>query len=204
MGRKIDVKVIQGKSVLELKAAITRYHNTDGLNYLVRRWVAAMTAVEIHSIWERYVENRLIAALNHHPHHFLKEHNIVGVTAISTGFAQYIVRSGGRFFDFRSTSELIGKANRWLGAAKSPFNSLVPRELAYLDCLAAVRNCVVHRSEAAITAYKRNLRSVYSIKAAPAPDEFLHAKDFRNLSPARHQSRVIGLAVVTTVAIART
>ena len=28
----------------------------DALDYLVVRWIAQMTAVEIHAVWERYVE----------------------------------------------------------------------------------------------------------------------------------------------------
>jgi hypothetical protein len=32
-----------------------------------------MTAVEIHAAWERYVEVRLVVALNHSPEHFLQE-----------------------------------------------------------------------------------------------------------------------------------
>jgi hypothetical protein len=67
----------------------------------MRRWVAQMTAVEIHGTWERYVESRLVAALNHSPKHFIKEQNIAGVSGIPTGLAQYIVRGGKRFFDFR-------------------------------------------------------------------------------------------------------
>jgi hypothetical protein len=204
MGRKIDFKSIQAKCIREVHTAMHRYDRTEGLDYLVRRWVAAMTAVEVHAIWERYSESRLIAALNHYPKHFLNEHDIAGVSSISTGFAVYIVRGGGRFFDFRSTSDLIAKANRWLGATANPFRLLTPVERAYLDCLSAVRNCVVHRSEAAATAYKSSIRSVYGIKAAPKPEEFLHAKDFRLASPARYKSRLDGIAVITAVAIMRT
>ena len=170
----------------------------------MRRWAAQMTAVEIHGTWERYVEGRLVAALNHNPKHFIKEQTIAGVSGIPTGLARYIIRGGKRFFDFRSMGDLINKADHWLGNAANPFNSIDATDRSYIDCLSAIRNCAVHGSEASINAYKRNLRSVYGIKAAPGPEEFLHAKDFRAASPMRYDSRLSGLAFVVTKSIANT
>ena len=42
-------------------------------DYWLQRWIAQMTAVEIHAAWERYVEVCLVVALNHSPEHFLQE-----------------------------------------------------------------------------------------------------------------------------------
>lgn len=203
MSKKINIDALKRKTAVELDHAWNRYEATAGLDYPLRRWVAAMTAVEMHAIWERYAERRLIAALNHNPKHFLSENNITGVFAVSTGFAQYVVRAGARFFDFRSMSDLITKAKRWLGPAH-PFSGLVPKEIEYLDCLAAIRNCVVHRSEASAAGYKRNLRTVYGLKFAPTPQEFLHAKDFRKKCPAPGNPRLYGLYLVIAVAVKRT
>jgi hypothetical protein len=203
MPRTVDVVALKKASIAEINYAMNRYsHFAAGLDYLFQRWIAQMTAVEIHAIWERYVETRLVAALNHAPQHFLKDQNIKGVSRISSGFAYYIVRGGGRFFDFRSTAELVRKANGWLGKAENPFRSLPAAE--YIDCLAAIRNYVVHRSTASVTAYKRHLESVYGISAAPAPEEFLHAKDNRAGSPARYESRLHGIAAVVVNAIKQT
>jgi len=55
---------------------------------------------------------------------------------------------------------------------------------------------VVHGSEASVAAYKQSLRSVYGIKSAPKPDEFLHAKDWWTPSPARYKRRLHVLAEV--------
>jgi hypothetical protein len=202
VSRRVNIAALKKDATSLVVDAMERYDSVDGpLDYLVVRWFAQMTAVEIHAIWERYVESRLIACLNHTPHHFLKEHNITGVTAISSGFASYIVRSGGRFFDFRSMGDLIGKANKWLGAAANPFASLPASDRSYIDCLAAVRNCVVHGSAASFETYKASLRAVYGISAAPRPNEFLKAKDMRSGSPARYKGRIHGLAEIIKKAI---
>lgn len=196
MPRKIDLRVLRKKSAQDVIKAIQRYDAGSALGYYWGRWIARMTAVEIHAVWERYVETRLVAALNHNPRHFLKEQEITGVARISPGFARYIIRSGNRFFDFRSTADLIGKANRWLGSTANPFNALSANDRKYIDCLAAVRNFVVHGSDASWAAYKQSLRSVYGIKSAPKPDEFLHAKDWWTPSPARYKKRLHVLAEV--------
>ena len=190
----------------EIIAAMKRYDKTAGLDYMLRRWVAQMTAVEIHGIWERYVESRLVAALNHDPKHFIKEQNIAGVSGISIGLAQYVVRGGKPFLDFRSMDDLIGKADHWLGKTGNPFRSIDATHRGYIDCLAAIRNHVVHGSDSSFRAYKRKLKLVYGIDIVPRPSEFLHAKDYRptkpdwlsrgNPKPFVYRSRLSGLATV--------
>jgi hypothetical protein len=160
-----------------------------------------MTAVEAHQTWERYVENRLVAAINHDAKHFLSEQNIKGVKHVSYGLASYIVRGGNRYFDFRSTSDLISRASKWLPPSQNMFKTLAASDRNYIDALAAIRNFIVHGSDAAQTAYKRELRSVYGIHSAPEPDEFLFALDNRPSSPARYQIRLFGLLAVLERAI---
>jgi hypothetical protein len=212
MPRKADLAARKVKAVQEIIYAMTRYDGTHGLGYAMRRWVAQMTAVEIHGIWERYAESRLVAALNHNPKHFIKSQNIAGVSAIHMGLALYIVRGGKPFFDFHTMQDLIGKADRLLSKDANPFRALhtvIPR---YLDCLAAIRNHVVHQSDISLEKYKKQLNSVYGVKAAPEPSEFLHAKDFRPTKPPRlskvagkkpfqNDSRLSGLATVVILAI---
>ena len=108
-----------------------------------------------------------------------------------------------RYFDFRSMDDLKGKAKRWLGAT-NPFSPLPAADIAYIDCLATVRNCVVHGSEASVSAYKRSIKSVYGMKKASEPTEFLHAKDYRPASPPRDKSRLHGLVEVIVKAIQST
>jgi hypothetical protein len=155
-----------------------------------------MSAVEIHAVWERYVEGRLVAALNHDASNFLTAQNIKGVTHVSYGLATYIVRGGNRYFDFRSIGDLVGKADRWLGKTKNVFRHINKSDQKYVDALASIRNCVVHDSDAALESYKYHLLQVYGIKASPEPDEFLNAKDNRAASPAPKERRLKGLAVV--------
>jgi hypothetical protein len=203
MARKIDLPALRKKSIKDVRKAMEFYDSAGALEYWFQAWIAKMTAVEVHAIWERYVETRLVAALNHNPKNFLEEQNIIGLTRMSVGLANYIVRGGNRYFDFRSMDDLKGKAKRWLGAT-NPFSSLPAADIAYIDCLATVRNCVVHGSEASVTAYKRSIKSVYGMKKASEPTEFLHAKDYRPASPARDKSRLHGLVEVIVKAIQST
>jgi hypothetical protein len=125
MAKKINVAALKKSSEDDINYAIRRYERAEEKqwHYLTVRWIAQMTAVEIHAVWERYVEHRVVAALNHTPRYFLEMHNITGVARISSGFATYIVRGGG-YFDFRSTAELLNKADKWLGQADNPFRRL--------------------------------------------------------------------------------
>ena len=100
----------------------------DEMHYSAQRWIAKMTAVEIHAIWERYVEQRLVTALNHSPHHFLQDNDVKGVKRVSAGLALYLVRGGGKYFDFRSMSDLFAKADAFLGRDANPFRNLPARD----------------------------------------------------------------------------
>jgi len=213
MPKKADLKARQITAIHKVVMAMKRYDGTSNLNYVIRRWVARMSAVEIHGTWERYVESRLVIALNHKPKHLIEEQNMVGVSAIPMGLARYIVRGGRQFFDFRSMSDLINKADHLLGRDENPFRVVDAVNRSYIDCLAAIRNHVVHGSETSLRTYKQHLKAVYGIKAVPEPEEFLHAMDYRHDKPIRlpkdvqrnafqYRSRLSGLAVVVIRTIA--
>jgi hypothetical protein len=193
MPRTIDVPKLKRNSITELAEMRDRVDEgiNAGLNYLLLRWICRMSAVDVHETWERYVETRLVAALNHNPHRFLREQNIKGVKHVSYGLATYIVRGGNRYFDFRSMGELISMADKWLGEGNNIFRKIPANDREYMDALAAIRNCIVHGSDAATVSYKRKLRAVYGIKSAPKPDEFLYAQG-RN----RPKTRLHGLITV--------
>ena len=203
MPRKIDVTKLKTRSRQEITHSLTRIDDAEKaqMSYLLVRWMSAMTAVELHGIWERYMEARIVAALNHDANHFIVAQSIAGVSQVSSGLASFIVRGGNKYFDFRSMPELIAKADQWLGNTANPFRGLAPEDRRYIDVLAAIRNCVVHGSDAAKTAYSRHLKQTYNISYAPLPEEFLNAKDNRQGSPLRYQSRLKGLALVVERAI---
>ena len=203
MPRKIDLTKLKTHSRQEIAYALTRIDDAEKaqMNYLLIRWMSAMTAVELHGIWERYTEARIVAALNHDANHFIVTQGIAGVSHVSSGLASFIVRGGNRYFDFKSMPDLIAKADQWLGNAANPFRAIAPDDRRYIDVLAAIRNCVVHGSDAAKTAYSRHLRQTYNISYPPLPEEFLNAKDNRQASPIRYQSRLKGLALVVERAI---
>ena len=194
MPRTIDVSKIKHSAIGELDLMRKRIEDVRAkLDYLTLRWMCKMTAVNAHEIWERFVEDRLVAAINHDPKHFLAEQNVKGVKHVSYGLARYIVRGGNRYFDFRSTGDLIARADKWLAPTQNVFKKIPNNDRDYLDALAAIRNFSVHGSDAAQIAYKRELRRTYGIHYAPQPDEFLHALDNRAGSPARYKLRLYGL-----------
>lgn len=205
MSRKINIETLKSNSVKNLDSSITRLDTAiqKKYDYHLVRWMSAMTAVEMHGIWERYVEKRLVASLNHSATHFIAEQDIKGIKHISSGLALYIVRGGGKFFDFRSMSDLLKKADEWVGRDSNPFRGLPATHRDYIDTLSALRNCIVHGSDASVASYRRYLKKVYEIKSTPAPDEFLNAIDYRVRSPCRYQSRIKGLAKVLADSIQR-
>jgi hypothetical protein len=102
MARTIDLKKLKAATAAEIDQSRKRIDRAIQANlaYWLLRWMCQMTAVEVHQTWERYVEMRLIAGLNHNPRHFIAAQNIKGVKRISYGLATYIVRGGDRYFDF--------------------------------------------------------------------------------------------------------
>jgi hypothetical protein len=163
-----------------------------------------MSAVEAHAVWERYAEQRLVVALAHHPSAFVAANGVRGLKRIPVGLASVLVRGGGKYFDFRSCSDLLNVGDRLVGRPQNPFRRLSPSQRDYLDALSAIRNLIVHQSEAALAAYKRALTAVYGMKARPAPDEFLTALDLRPTSPLHRQPRLHGLLAVLHTAIGAT
>jgi len=203
MARKFDLTKLKRKAFGELNDAIANVKRVenDVQEYLFGRWVCKMVSVEVHEAWERYVENRLAAALNHSPKYFLESHDVRGVKNISAGFAYYIVRSGGRFFDFKSIPDLLSKGDDWLGRPGNPFRTISTSDTKYIDALAAIRNYVTHGSEAARKSYRRQLNAMYGIKSTPAPGEFLISIDYRSHSLVRNKPRIYGLVKAVENAI---
>src|SRR6266480_5763139 len=125
MARPVDLKGIKKRASEALERTVKRYERlSDTLDYPIVRWVAEMTAVEAHSVWERYAEQRLVAAINHYPQHFIDEYGVRGVTRISAGLAVYLARQGRRYFEFRSTSDLIARGDHLVSDARNPFRLL--------------------------------------------------------------------------------
>ena len=159
-----------------------------------------MTAVEIYATWERYAETRLTIALSNHPEHFLREKNVRGVKRIPLGLATTLVTGRNKYFDFRSTDELIKHGRTMVGETKNPFDSLRPMR-GYLDALSTIRNYIVHQSEGALKAYKDKLSTVYGMTRYSFPTVFLNSIDRRSVSPARNKPRIIGLIKTVEKAI---
>jgi hypothetical protein len=132
MARTIDIPKLKAGSVRALHAARSRILYFGEPSFLqeaqLLKWICAMTTVEMHKVWERYVERRFAAALNHDANHFIKREEIKGVSHVSSGLAFYIVMGGDRYFDISSMSDLLSRGDRLLGHANNPFRALSPFE----------------------------------------------------------------------------
>jgi hypothetical protein len=117
MARKINLTKLKINSTSSIDVLIKRIADAEVKNFhhLLIRWMCAMTAVELHGIWERYVEDRLVAGLNHDPSFFVADQGLTGVNNVSKGLAHFVVRGGQKYFDFRSMGDLTGRSNRFLG-----------------------------------------------------------------------------------------
>jgi hypothetical protein len=205
MSRKIDLAKIAKSSTVEVRRSLRMYRKICfGTDHNVNRWASQFAAVEVHAAWERYSEKRVIAALNHNASVFLNENSVKGVTRISSGLASYIVRGGRNFFDFKSSADLIRIGNRLLGPLNNPFLRLTTQQRQYLDCLNAIRNFIVHRSDAADQSYRKSLRTLYRLRFVPDPPEFLNTIDKRSDSPARGDRRIVSFVQIVYDAIEQT
>ena len=194
---------LEKSSMRQIRHSLNMYSDIRLTSFhSLNRWASQFAAVELHAIWERYAEKRLIAALNHNAAHFLEENEAKGVKRVPLGLASYIVRGGRRFFDFKNSSDLISMGNRLLSPVGNPFSELTKEQKLYIDCLATIRNCIVHKSEAADRSYRKVLGGApYRMKFVPSPGEFLNAPDKRSDSPARGEPRVVSFAFMMIEAI---
>lgn len=206
MPRRVNLHLLRKNAVKEVDAAMRQYKKAikDALHYHTLWYIGAKVAIDLHAAWERFAEERLIAALNHAPATFIHNNEINGVRHIPVGLAAVLVRGGSRYFDFRGTDDLIKRADGLLGKSSNPFRKITKDDRKYLDTLSGIRNCIVHNSKLAFSTYKRMIRTTHGIKAAADPEEFLSAIDRRRDSPARNQSRLQGFIVVLKRTIRRT
>jgi hypothetical protein len=165
---------------------------------------AEMTAVKLYAAWEAYTEKHLILALAKHPTHFLEENTITRMSSIPAKLASLLIRDGSRYFNFRSTQDLINKADRIVGRDVNPFRRLSTHEEIpkYLDALGVIRNYVVHQSNRSEVAYQSCLSKTYGLKLKPGGGVgFLIALDRRRSSPLKNKARILGLIAIVQKAI---
>ena len=203
MPGKINLVRLAKSSMRQIDESLETYDEIRQISdHHPKRWASQFAAVELHAIWERYAEKRLIAALNHYAAHFLEQIDAHGVRRVPSGLASYIVRGGKRFFDFRDSHDLIRIGDRLLSPINNPFRELTDSRKQYINCLGAIRNHIVHGSDAADRTYRESLRGKpYHMKFVPTPGEFLNALDNRRESAARGAPRVIGIGLVLRDAI---
>ena len=152
MARKTDLELLRTNSTQDIDWLTDRFKEFDRIlppdKYHMLRWVAEMSIIELHAIWERFAEERLVIALNHYPSHFISDNSIKGTDKITRGLSNVLVKGNQKYFDFRSMDDLIKRGNNLLGTAHNPFYSLRgTHDKKYLDTMSAIRNYISHRSE---------------------------------------------------------
>jgi hypothetical protein len=202
MARRIGLAQHTKQAIGEIARSLRYYKHVSSFDdYSLSRWSSQMVAVDIHAVWERYAEKRLVIALNHNPDFFIKRNHLKGIRKVPAGLASYVVRSGGKFFDFRSMNELTRISKLLIAPEDNPFRVITEEQRSYIECLAAIRNRIAHRSEASEAAYRNQLRSVFSLRFCPETPEFLNSLDSRRSSPARGRPRIFGIATMVAEAI---
>lgn len=164
-------------------------------------FMAEIVAVHLYAGWQRYAEDRLVEALINHPQQFLLQNRISNLKRIPRALAAVLVRGGERYFDFRSTEDLVRKGDRFVGQAANPFRRLPKSLQSELDCLGALRNRIVHYSESARKAYKKRTMEIYGLKRERYVEGFLTSIDRRSNSRARGKERITGLMEVVRQAV---
>jgi hypothetical protein len=200
MARKTDLSLLRNNSLRDILRVEEQFAVFSEIipieEYYLLRGIASMAIVDLNAIWERYTEERLVIALNHNPQYFIGNNNINGINTIPKGLAKIIVRGSFKYFDFRSTRELINKGNKLLGV-KNPFLELKGKpSIQYLDTLLAIKNCITHWSDSSTVEYKKAINKTFDIKSAPEVGEFLNAIDYRKASPINKGKRLL---VLTTI-----
>ncbi|AYB34754.1 hypothetical protein [Chryseolinea soli] len=206
MPKQTDLPKLKKNSLRKVELSKLRFQlfevTVRSKDYLLLRWVAAMSLIELHAIWERYAELRLIVALNHNPTHFISENGIKGIKSIPRGLSQVLTRGNKDYFDFRTIADLISQGNRLVGKNKNPFAFLKGTDdLKYLDTLNAIRNRIAHASEKSLRDYKEKVKGSFGMKYIPEPDEFLNALDLRRHSPVYGRKRLFVLHEIVSKAI---
>ena len=106
MTRLANIEGVKNSARGQQNVSRERYERAiPGTDYLLLRWIASMTPVEVYAIWERYAEKRLTIALKNHPEQFFTDNGIKGMKTIPVGLAAALVRCGIRYFDFRSSGD---------------------------------------------------------------------------------------------------
>jgi hypothetical protein len=205
MSRRIDVFVIRRNTEDDIKEALDRFKRYENKRPALDdlRWYSCMTLISLHASWERFAERRLVASLNSNPGYFLTENGVRGIKHIPAGLAQIIVTGGNKYFDFRSYSDLVQRADKLLSRANNPFITVSKVCQDHLDVMSTIRNLIVHESDASWDSYKRKLKAVFGITSAPTAGEFLDSIDRRTNSPAPREKRLIVLADVLSSVVAR-
>src|ERR1700733_12075088 len=105
MARKTDLDLLRTNSKSDIDKLMKRFKELDDTlsddKYHLLRWSAEMSIVELHAIWERFAEERLVIALNHAPSFFIEENSIKGTENITKGLAHVLVKGNQKYFDFR-------------------------------------------------------------------------------------------------------
>lgn len=195
MPRKTDVSNLRRKTENELNELVNLWHKLCGATPLAideKRWIACMILVNLQAIWERFAEKRLVSVINHSPEHFLLQNDVRGIKKIPVGLAYALIRRGGKYFDFRSYSELIDISKKLVGDSINPFPVLKGSIDEYLDTIAVVRNYIVHKSDSAYIAYKKRMKDKYSMYYPSGPGEFLLSIDYKEDSLKKNESRIYG------------
>jgi hypothetical protein len=132
-----------------------------------------MLAVRAYAAWESFSHDVLILTLAADTSELANETGLsIKPTRVTADMAEALLTARG-YLEFRDVADLKGRARRWLGQARSPFERMQPAEIDAANDLRALRNFIVHRSRQSERTYEELLRK-RRLGSAPLPGEYLY------------------------------
>lgn len=132
-----------------------------------------MLAVRAYTAWESFSHDVLILTLASDTTELANETGLsIKPARVTADMAEALLTARG-YLEFRDVTDLKGRARKWLGRARSPFERMQQTDIDAANDLRVLRNFIVHRSRQSEQTYKELLRK-RRIASRPLPGEYLH------------------------------
>ncbi len=131
-----------------------------------------MLAVRAYTAWESFSHDVLILTLATDTRELATETGLsIKPTRVTADMAEALLTARG-YLEFRDVGDLKGRARKWLGQARSPFERMQLADVDAANELRVLRNFIVHRSRQSEQTYEELLLR-RKVTSAPLVGEYL-------------------------------
>ncbi len=173
--KKANLTRVRDRALVQLRQVEARLRVADrgrGIPREFAQWAYSMLAASAWTLWERFAEDVIIVQLNRDSNALSDALDLSLPRHMAVDTVRAILLARG-YFDFANSSDLIRKANRYLGKPRNPFHNVTSGDREILDDLAVVRNAILHGSAEARRRYVRLLRHRHHYTNTVTPGIFL-------------------------------